>query len=98
MRGAWTPWGPWNPWSAALHGGLGHVAERHVAIDLRLAGEPEHALADDVALDLVRAAADRREERVERQEVGVVAAGVVRTVEEGVGAHDQALDVGPLVE
>ncbi len=36
----------------------GSVAERHVAIDLRLLRQAEHLLADDVALDLVGAAGD----------------------------------------
>src|SRR5215218_1472255 len=84
--------------SAAGHRRLRHLGERHVAVDLGLARQSEHALADDVALDLVGAAADRREERVERQEVGVVTEPVLAPVEEGLAAHDQPLDVGPLVE
>ena len=50
--------------------GLGHVAERDLPVELRLPGQAEHALADDVALDLVRPAADRGEVGVEREEVG----------------------------
>src|SRR5687767_8549512 len=64
-----------KPWSAAVHGGLRDVAERDVAVDLRFPRQAQHALADDVALDLIGAAADRREERVQGEEVGVVAEG-----------------------
>ena len=55
------------------------VAERDVLVDPRLTGEAEHPLADDVALDLVGAAADgdheRRGDHLERPivEQGVVA-------------------------
>src|SRR5580704_18061333 len=49
-----------------------HLPERHVAIHLRLLRQTQHALADDVALDLVGAAADRGEVGVEGEEVGVL--------------------------
>src|SRR6266511_264727 len=41
------------------------IAEWDVAVDLGLFGEAEHALADDVALNLVCAASDRGEVGVE---------------------------------
>ena len=83
LRRAWCAPDGADRWSAAGDGRLGDVAERHVAVDLGLARQAEHALADDVALDLVGAAADRREEGVQRQEVGVVAERVVAAVRGG---------------
>src|SRR5581483_11767075 len=43
------------------------LVPRLVEVDARLGREPEHALADDVALDLVGAAADRDRRRGEEQ-------------------------------
>ena len=47
-------------------GGLrDHLTERLVAVEARLAWQPERALADDVALDLVGAAGDRHDPAVQ---------------------------------
>src|SRR5262245_37126894 len=57
----------------------GDVAPRHVAIDPRLGGQREDALAEDVALDLVGAAGDAvagRAEHVGRPRVRAPFAGV----------------------
>src|SRR3546814_1842181 len=77
-------------------GADGEVAERHVLVGARLAREAEHALADDVALDLVGAAPDRdevarqadlvdpsRERGVVAPEGGVRAAEAERRVAQG---------------
>ena len=45
------------------------LVERDAAVEARLLGQAEHALADDVALDLVGAAADRERRRGEEQRV-----------------------------
>src|SRR6187399_2372330 len=55
------------------------ILERDVAVDGRLPRQPEHAVADDVALDLVGAAGDAGLERVEHH-LHAVAARLVRRV------------------
>ena len=63
-----------------------------------VAGESEDALADDVALDLVGPAADRREVGVQGEEVGVVGARVLGAGEQRLGAEDVGLHGGAGVE
>src|SRR5215210_3867947 len=62
-RGTW-----WTGYSSSGAGTVvsssarwpGQLAERHVLVGSDVAGQPEHPLGDDVALDLIGAAADAR--------------------------------------
>ena len=55
----------------------GELGEREFTVDARLARQPEHALADDGALDLVGAAGDAVAGRAEHVLVGDVAPTIV---------------------
>ena len=87
----------------------GDVAPGDVLVDARFGREAEHALADDVALDLGRATLDRVGPAAQEEHAGragradvaevVVAAEPVVGADEGVGAEQvDAQLVDPLVD
>src|SRR5690349_12398884 len=78
--------------------GLADVAEGDVLVDLRFLREAEDALADDVALDLVGAAADRGEVGVELAVVVGRLAGELLALQRGRHAEDDAFEVAGEVE
>src|SRR5690606_15626176 len=65
-----------------------HRAERHVAIQLHLLRQTEHALADDVALDLIGTAADRGHVGKEGAVVDFLCQRMRLVIEQAFGADD----------
>src|SRR3984885_15620341 len=75
-----------------------NLPERRVAVYFDFLGQTEHPFADDVALDLVRATADRCEVGIERQKVRIVGEGMLRAVEQAFGADNRRANAGLLVQ
>src|SRR5262245_147248 len=65
-----------SAWWRARRSGARHVLPGDVLVDARLAGQPEHALAQDVAHDLGGAALDRVRARAQELILGETLAGV----------------------
>src|SRR5690606_12182945 len=75
-------------------GVLEEVFEGDALVDADVAGEAEHAVADDVALDLVGAAGDRQLDRTEHVAVEVAARAVpVALPRHAAGAGDRLGDL-----
>src|SRR5271169_1352240 len=64
-----------------------HVAEWNVAVDFRFFGKTQYPLAYDVALDLIRATANRGEIGIKGEEVCIVRAREFLAVEQRVRAE-----------
>ena len=83
--------------------GFTDMAQFLDAVDVVTVASPatfhaQHALADDIALDLVGAAADRGELGVQGQEVGVLGARMVGAFEQAAGAQDGGAQARLLVQ
>jgi len=65
-----------------------HLVERHIAVDLRVLREPQHAFTDDIALDLLGAALDAVHEGAERHHRDRAAARSSVAHEHPAGADD----------
>src|ERR1700759_2671240 len=74
------------------------LAKRGVAVRLRLFRQAQHAFADDVALNLIGAAADRGEIGVQRPERHRITDGIVRSGQHRFSADDFGFDAGRLVQ
>src|ERR1700721_116439 len=75
-----------------------NLPERLVAVDFDFLRQTEHSFADDVALDLVGATADRCEVGIERQKVRIVGEGMLRAVEQAFGADNRRANAALLVQ